>query len=71
MLSDAELSEIGNMLVSVPTLMDSALHLSAKIETISEHFYISRTQLYRKVKALTNESVVVFIQKIQAISKKF
>ena len=35
------------------------------VETISEHFDISRSQLYRKVKALTNESVVVFIQKIR------
>ncbi|MFK7950028.1 MAG: response regulator [Saprospiraceae bacterium] len=35
------------------------------VKTIGEHFYISRTQLYRKVKALTNETTITLIQKIR------
>lgn len=35
------------------------------VTSIGEHFLMSRTQLYRKVKALTNESVNNFIVKIR------
>ena len=45
-LSQEQLSEKVQLLLTVPTLMDSALQLSSKIEKISEHFLDAKSVLY-------------------------
>ena len=46
-------------------ILENIEETSLSVDSISAHFFMSRTQLYRKIKALTGDSAVAFIQKVR------
>ncbi|MCB9341334.1 MAG: response regulator [Lewinellaceae bacterium] len=46
-------------------IIENMAETDLSVTTISEHFSMNRTQLYRKVKALTDETVVSLLQKVR------
>ncbi|NJN78825.1 MAG: response regulator [Saprospiraceae bacterium] len=56
---DAFISELRNY------ILQNISETQLSVTVISEHFFMSRTQLYRKVKALTNDNMTNFITKIR------